>query len=1215
MFRIGKYLLSIFGLVVFICSTLTRAALEEVAARQLSELTEKYVSSLLLHETDTTSSALQRRIQTSNDFAAFNRLFQTAKIQLPDTKLVQQVVFNEFILDVSNLICYHVRIESMTVDYTTTTAAATTTTTTTLPELDLSLEMRVSLDCSMDYWYGFGSLEGRGSLEATTSNNLLKTTLSIRPGSSTTPPSISVNGCSATVGINELDFDGGVVAKVAEIMDDMIANVVETRVSSLVCDELSKLGSGMLTDGIVQLDKKMDPFLRVVPNDPLQVERTSTFGDKIVSMRAETGLGSLISTAVKQLNSWLTERVSDVDGPTGTGSDISINVMMRDQLLETKDLFLNVNVSDIANPVIIDSHDKVTETIMTIDAIKVYGLDTLKNFSGIDIIGNQTLHSTLHWDYLKVQIDMTVTMKASSRADSILKDANGDEVVEKIQVIVGVDELRVAVSLLVAMDEEKLGALELGSLLRSKNLLPCMLSVLEDFQVVGLDVSVSDIQDPVLNGFVSPGIDRVVSKLVEAAFAVYEPTFIQAIPGAFQMTVRNILNKKLIPDMLSNACSLPSDVDDKSQQIYVDFRDLLLDPNQAKLLGGSGMAQYGNLVRSGFDILKREVLAVDPVNGLSNVNDMLVAKLTESKSGEAGRIEFFEDIFDTTTRVNVGGLDAMVLLRLYDAFIDNLDSIGAPLALLEPVQGSSSELNNTATIGIVRPLQAGARFMFALTGEDMDVMNDIEISLSLHELSVVVTALMKVLETSFQSFPVRDVLNQYCWLSTMPAQPLDEHGARIEGTDPSLALTHLAASVSQFALNVTCNRCSSPGMMDLTELLSSPKTVESLTKSTNSLLDYLAQMLGGPFAQVTFDRLLAESRRRCPHNELYEENPVPVEYEAFTTPDEDGALALFLTLMLVLLVVGMVVVATVLVVRRVVKKRNREWLQVQPSAKIQRIWRQQCRLQRKEEGINATTTSLFRSSDIALWVRLFIPVCILGNIGLFLSGHLSLGATVSIVATIGEQTVEAANFFEFSLGQSIVEIWNAGGKALALLMLVFSGVWPYTKQLIAMVLWFVPPRSVSVSKRGSILLWLDILAKWSIVDIFVLVVTVVGFRVSVQSPDVLFLPDNFYSLDLLVVPMWGLYANMIAQLVSQISSHFIIHYHRKVIDAAEARMERPTLKSAETGLTLASDSDGGSTVGTSHLVDNYEVEQEEALYVHAFARPHRGESERLLVRR
>jgi len=55
---------------------------------------------------------------------------------------------------------------------------------------------------------------------------------------------------------------------------------------------------------------------------------------------------------------------------------------------------------------------------------------------------------------------------------------------------------------------------------------------------------------------------------------------------------------------------------------------------------------------------------------------------------------------------------------------------------------------------------------------------------------------------------------------------------------------------------------------------------------------------------------------------------------------------------------------------------------------------------------------------------------------------------------------------------------------------------------------------------------------------------------SILSPEFALLPDTIYEVELMVIPMWGLYANMIAQLISQISSHFIIYYHRKTISSA-----------------------------------------------------------------
>ncbi len=43
---------------------------------------------------------------------------------------------------------------------------------------------------------------------------------------------------------------------------------------------------------------------------------------------------------------------------------------------------------------------------------------------------------------------------------------------------------------------------------------------------------------------------------------------------------------------------------------------------------------------------------------------------------------------------------------------------------------------------------------------------------------------------------------------------------------------------------------------------------------------------------------------------------------------------------------------------------------------------------------------MFLSPEIPLLVRLTMPLIIVGNIGFFMSGHLSLGATVNIEAEI-----------------------------------------------------------------------------------------------------------------------------------------------------------------------------------------------------------------------
>lgn len=121
---------------------------------------------------------------------------------------------------------------------------------------------------------------------------------------------------------------------------------------------------------------------------------------------------------------------------------------------------------------------------------------------------------------------------------------------------------------------------------------------------------------------------------------------------------------------------------------------------------------------------------------------------------------------------------------------------------------------------------------------------------------------------------------------------------------------------------------------------------------------------------------------------------------------------------------------------------------------------------------------------------------------------------------------------------------------------------------------------------------------------------IVAFRVTIKSPDYSFLPENFYKIDLLVAPMWGLYANMTAQLVTQFSSHVIIHYHRQVEAASVALY----FGQKDSGITESSQASKASEKLESSQEEEAKDSGVEALYESKYLRPHRGESEPLYVR-
>lgn len=713
--------------------------------------------------------------------------------------------------------------------------------------------------------------------------------------------------------------------------------------------------------------------------------------------------------------------------------------------------------------------------------------------------------------------------------------------------------------------------------------------------------------------------DKVVNATIESISGIFGERIKEAVPKIFNGAVRDLLSRYLNDFVTEAWCpNLTSDV----SEAFVDFRQLFAGPNGSReLVETQATNPYGDLFWRLKGLLDAEVLRIDPETGLSSVNDLVIAKLTEAQSGTRGVVKFEGDLMNTNTRVNVGGLDARVKIRVNGAYIENIDSLGAPLALVEPVENEPHLLNNTATLGVGDPVALGVRLRFELIGSDTEIVNEVDIRVSMSSLNVVLIALLRVAVDAFASFPVGDILNSHCWLALMPAPELDRRGVRVGNEEPSLAISNLIASVARLGLNVTCIECSSPGMAELTTLLSTADAQDAATVVGNDILDFATRLLSGQFLQVTFDRMLNDAQKMCPHSPSFDPIYSPLQYEPFDATSQQSALSLFIALAITVGSLAIFAFVVVMTTKFIVRRRSRRWRKGLSREKILLLAHEQQIEKSRNEFLNSSTKPMFQSDEIPRFVRWTMPIIILGNVGLFLSGHLSLGASVNIVATFADQSYEVMNFFEFSMAYSVVEIWEAGGKELAILILIFSGVWPYTKQLMTLGLWFMPTSRVTVHKRGQVLQWLDILAKYSMVDIFVLVVTVAGFRVSVQSPDVKFLPEDFYSLDLLVVPKWGLYANMIAQLVSQISSHFIIHYHRRVVEEAFHGFEKEISETLqeEGEDNDAKPSQGNETQRKSGVTSSFHFfahdEKKERLRLHGFARPHRGESDRLVAGR
>jgi len=121
---------------------------------------------------------------------------------------------------------------------------------------------------------------------------------------------------------------------------------------------------------------------------------------------------------------------------------------------------------------------------------------------------------------------------------------------------------------------------------------------------------------------------------------------------------------------------------------------------------------------------------------------------------------------------------------------------------------------------------------------------------------------------------------------------------------------------------------------------------------------------------------------------------------------------------------------------------------------------------------------------------------------------------------------------------------------LAVIIALASGGWPYAKQIMLLFAWFAPATILHPSARGRLLEVLDTLGKWSLIDIYVLVMLMVAFRFYISSSYVggfSLLPPDVLVVDVAVTPGWGIFGFVLGAMGSLLLNHVMIWHHRKVV--------------------------------------------------------------------
>jgi len=87
------------------------------------------------------------------------------------------------------------------------------------------------------------------------------------------------------------------------------------------------------------------------------------------------------------------------------------------------------------------------------------------------------------------------------------------------------------------------------------------------------------------------------------------------------------------------------------------------------------------------------------------------------------------------------------------------------------------------------------------------------------------------------------------------------------------------------------------------------------------------------------------------------------------------------------------------------------------------------------------------------------------------------------------------NVYEISFVSSIDDCFEEGAWILGFLIILCSGWWPYAKNVIMFICWFTP---MTESRREATLRWLTRLARFALLDVFVVIFILIGLQIDLS---------------------------------------------------------------------------------------------------------------------
>ena len=196
--------------------------------------------------------------------------------------------------------------------------------------------------------------------------------------------------------------------------------------------------------------------------------------------------------------------------------------------------------------------------------------------------------------------------------------------------------------------------------------------------------------------------------------------------------------------------------------------------------------------------------------------------------------------------------------------------------------------------------------------------------------------------------------------------------------------------------------------------------------------------------------------------------------------------------------------------------------------------------------IDPEGASLFLNPRIPLFFRIFLPLALLLTIALFVSSNTARGAIVFLMFKIGRR-IEVPSYLNFSLVDNIHDLWVAGSTFLAILLIIFSLIWPYMLLVLMLICFCLPPSILSPKSREKILIFINFTGKFILLDFYVIIFLLLTYHFLIPIPvSPQSLAKEKTIVNIVVTEKYGYASLIIGTFILLILSHIISNLNRSL---------------------------------------------------------------------